>query len=332
MEDSIKVDRIELLQCHPKTHPFPLDHPLRSDGPDDNAGTALLKIVFLNGSHRNVWWSYTIAEADDDLHPLVDKFNFNVRERQSISLQLETADRTLRNAKWLPTNLFGHVVTYKNDVVFNVLDVDQGRKPVSSPSLSDGVYLVRPPFHMSPDELEQTRHHLHGVVQKNIRECIVQEGPYSTNWYLLNMLLIALEEPSISVEAAANIGSLFGEYTAELALRKTVSKEQMRGLNAGKESGSDKRRKLRKDSLFRHMKRLMEENPVMSKAEPNLVAHYAQIEAEEEDKSLWSQGAGQLEQYLSEIASEDEYKETFKKLFFRKPRKPDARPRKLPRY
>ena len=83
----------------------------------------------------------------------------------------------------------------------------------------------------------------------------------------------------------------------------------------GKKGKSQARKRQRLDHLFEHLCKLVRANPGFSRMKPVEVARLAITDAAHERPELWSQGRGQLENYLTCFASEKKYRATFRELF-----------------
>ncbi|APG48231.1 hypothetical protein [Phaeobacter porticola] len=83
----------------------------------------------------------------------------------------------------------------------------------------------------------------------------------------------------------------------------------------GKMGKSKDRKSQRLDQLFERMAQLVESNPVLARMKPIEVAKLAVDDAAKENPSLWSQGRGQVEMYLTTYASEAKYKSRYRELF-----------------
>ncbi|MEO1407632.1 MAG: hypothetical protein AAFV54_14245, partial [Pseudomonadota bacterium] len=83
----------------------------------------------------------------------------------------------------------------------------------------------------------------------------------------------------------------------------------------GRKGRSKDRKTKRLEHLFGHIKALVEANPALSRMKPIEVARLAVSDAAKAEPALWSQGAGQLEAYLTTYASDDTFREAFWRLF-----------------
>ena len=83
----------------------------------------------------------------------------------------------------------------------------------------------------------------------------------------------------------------------------------------GKKGKSKNRRAERLDHLFTCIESLVLRNPAFSRLKPIEAAKLASQDAVAQNPSLWSQGLGQLEQYLTCYASETKYQAKYRTLF-----------------
>ncbi len=83
----------------------------------------------------------------------------------------------------------------------------------------------------------------------------------------------------------------------------------------GRKGKSSERRQARIEHLLCSLEALVSSNPDMSSMPPKQVAQLAVEKAAEESPELWSQGKNQLDQYLTELASDPEYKHRYYSLF-----------------
>ena len=83
----------------------------------------------------------------------------------------------------------------------------------------------------------------------------------------------------------------------------------------GKKGKSRDRKDARQDHLFECIERLVEQNPALSRLKPLDVAKLACQDAISQNPDLWTQGSGQLEQYLTCFASEPKYRKVYHDLF-----------------
>lgn len=80
--------------------------------------------------------------------------------------------------------------------------------------------------------------------------------------------------------------------------------------------GKSKDRKAKRlGHLFVRIESLVAANPDLSRMKPKEVAQLALLDACAEDPRLWSQGKGQLDAYLTTYASEEPYREVYRRLF-----------------
>lgn len=93
--------------------------------------------------------------------------------------------------------------------------------------------------------------------------------------------------------------------------RQYESSYRERGLK-----GKSKDRKVQRlEHLLNHIQALVDANPDLSRMNPKEVALLAILDASAEDPRLWSQGKGQLDAYLTTYASEEPYREVYRRLF-----------------
>ena len=85
----------------------------------------------------------------------------------------------------------------------------------------------------------------------------------------------------------------------------------------GRKSRSSERRKARVERLLLYLETLVAANNAMARLKPIRVAETAIQDAAQERPDLWKQGKGQLEGYLGERASNDEYRPRFDAMFFK---------------
>ncbi|MEX0970815.1 MAG: hypothetical protein WD046_10270 [Paracoccaceae bacterium] len=83
----------------------------------------------------------------------------------------------------------------------------------------------------------------------------------------------------------------------------------------GKKGKSRDRKEARQDQLFECIERLVSQNPALSRFRPLDVAKLACKDAMLQNSDLWTQGSGQLEQYLTCFASEPKYRKAYRDLF-----------------
>ena len=83
----------------------------------------------------------------------------------------------------------------------------------------------------------------------------------------------------------------------------------------GKKGKSRDRREARQEHLFSCIEHLVLENPAFSRLRPLEVAKIACQDAKSQNPDLWTQGSGQLEQYLTWFASDPKYSKAYRDLF-----------------
>ena len=85
----------------------------------------------------------------------------------------------------------------------------------------------------------------------------------------------------------------------------------------GHKGRSSERRLKRAEDLLSRMEELISKNPAMSRLLPVQVANLALQDAANDQPKLWSQGKGQLEAYLTFLASEEIFRSRYNALFFK---------------
>ena len=83
----------------------------------------------------------------------------------------------------------------------------------------------------------------------------------------------------------------------------------------GKKGKSQDRRGARLEHLFACIAELVAQNPALSRLKPIEVAKLAVQDAVAQNPGMWTQGRGQLEQYLTCFASEPKYRIKYRELF-----------------
>lgn len=119
-------------------------------------------------------------------------------------------------------------------------------------------------------------------------------------------------------ELGYSVGRLFSSAQNLVSLEPDARKarEYERSYkDRGKMGKSKDRKSQRLDQLFECMVQLVESNPVLARMKPIEVARLAVDDAAKENPSLWSQGRGQVEIYLTTYASEAKYKSRYRELF-----------------
>lgn len=123
---------------------------------------------------------------------------------------------------------------------------------------------------------------------------------------------------SFDFELGYCVGRLFSSaqnlVTLEPDARKAKEYEQSYR-ERGKKGKSQDRKDARLDHLFACIERLVEQNPALSRLKPLDVAKLACQDAMSQNPELWTQGSGQLEQYLTCFASEPKYRKSYRNLF-----------------
>lgn len=126
------------------------------------------------------------------------------------------------------------------------------------------------------------------------------------------------EKYSFEFELGYCVGRLFSsaQNLATLepdAVRAEEYKESYR--ERGKKGKSQDRKGARLDHLFACITDLVAQNPALSRLKPIDVAKLAIHDAAIQNPGLWTQGRGQLEQYLTCYASEPKYRIRYRDLF-----------------
>lgn len=119
-------------------------------------------------------------------------------------------------------------------------------------------------------------------------------------------------------ELGYSVGRLFSSAQNLVTLEPDANKAheyEKSYKDRGKMGKSKDRKSQRLDQLFECMVQLVESNPVLARMKPIEVAKLAVDDAVKENPSLWSQGRGQVETYLTTYASEPKYKSRYRELF-----------------
>lgn len=117
-----------------------------------------------------------------------------------------------------------------------------------------------------------------------------------------------------------SVGRLFSSIQNLASLEDkalSAAKYRAKYQERGKKGKSDLRKGQRLLHLLNHMERLQRENPAFGRLRPIALGEIALQDASKEDPKLWSQGRGQLEAYLTILASDTQYKSRFESLFFK---------------
>lgn len=110
--------------------------------------------------------------------------------------------------------------------------------------------------------------------------------------------------------SAQNLATLEGKALKAEAYKASYKER-------GRKSRSSERRRERIEHLLLHLEALVAANSGMSRLKPTQVAELAIQDAETERPDIWNQGKGQVESYLTELASAPEYRSRFNAIFFR---------------
>lgn len=114
------------------------------------------------------------------------------------------------------------------------------------------------------------------------------------------------------------VGRLFSSAqnwaTLEPDARKASMYEQSYR-ERGKKGKSDTRKQQRLDQLFYLVSQLVKDNPAFSRLSPKEVAKLALLDAEKDNPQLWTQGKGQIDQYLVTFASDEKYRAAYRNMF-----------------
>lgn len=120
-----------------------------------------------------------------------------------------------------------------------------------------------------------------------------------------------------------NLGFLTGRMVSEHFIRKEIEPFAEKGIAAdvaqekrSKASGakSHQKRQQRINAMLLTMENLVRDNPVLSRFGLDQIASLAIEDSAKKQPELWTQGKGQRELYLDEIASDLTYRERFKVL------------------
>lgn len=138
---------------------------------------------------------------------------------------------------------------------------------------------------------------------------------------LLKVLEAAIEDDEARraiFEIGFSVGRLFSSVQnyATLAPDAVKAREYERSYaERGKKGKSKDRKQERLEHLFKHLVDLCTSNAALSRLKPLDVAKLALQDASKENPKLWSQGGGQLEQYLTIFASDPHYRATYYSIF-----------------
>lgn len=104
-------------------------------------------------------------------------------------------------------------------------------------------------------------------------------------------------------EVGFAMGRIFSEYKVKTFIEPLALAGQEHEANARKRlrasgEASSKMRAARMESLLDHMETLAKENPALARLGPDALASLATEDASASDPHLWSQGRGQVSEYL----------------------------------
>lgn len=85
----------------------------------------------------------------------------------------------------------------------------------------------------------------------------------------------------------------------------------------GQKGKSSERRLERAEDLLKRLEDLISKNPAMSRLPPSQAASLALQDAAKDKPKLWSQGKGQLESYLTFLASDARFRNRYNSIFFK---------------
>lgn len=128
------------------------------------------------------------------------------------------------------------------------------------------------------------------------------------------------EEKDFLFSLGYSVGRLFSSVQNLATLEEKAYKadEYAKSYRARGEKGKSSERRLqRAEDLLVRIEGLISKNPAMSRLPPVQVASLALHDAVKEQPKLWSQGKGQLESYLTFLASEDKFRSRYNALFFK---------------
>lgn len=126
------------------------------------------------------------------------------------------------------------------------------------------------------------------------------------------------EDTNAIFEIGFSVGRLFSSAQNLATLEPDAAKAQKYEesyVERGKKGKSKDRKRERIDHLFEHLVALVAANSALSRLKPIEVAKLALEDASNEKPMLWSQGGGQLEQYLTVFASDPKYQAYYYKIF-----------------
>ncbi len=113
------------------------------------------------------------------------------------------------------------------------------------------------------------------------------------------------------------VGYLWREMTMLIEQEPLAIKYSETRKSAGQGGGeaSSTKKQMRLESLLSNLEELIAENPALNEISDIAVAELAVKRAKALSPDLWSQGQGQLENYLTEIASKQPYKKRYDAIF-----------------
>jgi hypothetical protein len=138
---------------------------------------------------------------------------------------------------------------------------------------------------------------------------------------LLEILKDSFEDDDVTEAVFAlgfSVGRLFSSVQNLVTLEPDATKaNEYRKSYAtrGKKGKSKDRKQERLKHLFGHIQRLVDQNEAFARLKPIAVAKLALQDALAENPKLWTQGAGQLESYLSTFASDPTFKSKYYEMF-----------------
>lgn len=117
-----------------------------------------------------------------------------------------------------------------------------------------------------------------------------------------------------------SVGRLFSSVQNLATLEEKARKadEYAESYRVRGEKGKSSERKMKRaEDLLAKIEELILKNPAMSRLPPIQVASLALQDAVEDQPKLWSQGKGQLESYLTFLASDERFRTRYNELFFK---------------
>ncbi len=160
-------------------------------------------------------------------------------------------------------------------------------------------------------------------------ECRIYHRPETDIFSSAQLLSIydeMLEEDPENKEAISflfslgfSVGRLFSSIQSTVTLEPDAdlaSQYRESYKSRGKKSGSDKRKETRLKQMMAGLERLQIDNAAIHRFPPTVVARIVVDDLKTKDPALWSQGAGQIDAYLTILSSEPEFKTRFDAVFF----------------